>query len=244
MKMNKQKKQNNGADQRIVFRLGGMAAVLLTVYSIVTMIAMVILGGIPGTAGEAFRILQEDRLAGLIRLDLLTVIAMPLYYLLYAGLCALAWKAGRTHAVLAAALVGIGVTLVLATPSAAAMVHLADRYAAAATEAQRDLYLAAGEAVLASDMWHGTGALLGGLLIPSAGVVISAVLPRRTVSGKWAAYVGILTNGLDLIRIGIGFFSPAAAIAVMAVAGPLYLLWFPLVARILFQTGRTAGGPE
>jgi hypothetical protein len=56
--------------------------------------------------------------------------------------------------------------------------------------------------------------------------------------GKWTAYVGILSHGLDLIRVFIGFFIPQASVIVMTIAGPLYLVWFPLLARDFFRLGQ------
>ena len=51
-------------------------------------------------------------------------------------------------------------------------------------------------------------------------------------------YVGIMTHGLDLIHGLVGFVMPKAAFLLMAIAGPLYLVWFALVGRRLLQLGR------
>jgi hypothetical protein len=56
--------------------------------------------------------------------------------------------------------------------------------------------------------------------------------------GKATAYVGILTHGLDLAHLLIGFFMPRVGVILMAIAGPLYLVWFPLVGRDLFKLSR------
>lgn len=68
-------------------------------------------------------------------------------------------------------------------------------------------YLAAGEAVLATDIWHGTGAYLGGIFVQTGAVWISVVM-LRSVFGKLTAYVGIITHGLDLVHI---LFAPLLA---------------------------------
>lgn len=219
-------------------KAGGIAALILIVYSVVTMVVLIVFGGQPNTAEQTFAVLQDSRLVGLLRLDLLTVIAMPLYYLLYCGIYVALRRTSGAYAALATAFAFIGVTLFLATPSVFSMVYLSDQYAAASTEAQKALFLAAGEATIASDMWHGTGAIMGGILLQSAGVLISIVMLRSKVFGRVTAFVGILTHGLDLAHILIGFFVPAVGVILMAVAGPLYLLWFPLVGRRLCQLGR------
>ena len=82
---------------------------------------------------------------------------------------------------------------------------------------------------------------MGGILLQSAGVFISVVMLQSKVFSRLTAYVGILTHGLDLAHILIGLFVPGVGVILMAVAGPLYLWWFPLVGRRLYQLGRIEG---
>jgi hypothetical protein len=56
--------------------------------------------------------------------------------------------------------------------------------------------------------------------------------------GKATAYVGVVTHGLDLAHLLVGFFIPAGGVILMMIAGPLYLVWFPLLARDFFRLGR------
>jgi hypothetical protein len=62
---------------------------------------------------------------------------------------------------------------------------------------------------------------------------------RSNVFSKATAWVGVVTHGLDLLHILIAFFLPAAGAGLMFIAGPLYLVWFPLLARDFFRLGRT-----
>jgi hypothetical protein len=220
-----------------LYRIGGVTAWLLVAYSLVTMVLLVATGGQPGTAQEVFSLLQDNRMVGLLRLDALTIVIMPLYYLLFLGLYVALKKTHGAYALLAAVLVFAGVTLVLATPSAASWVALSDRYAAATGEAQKTLLLAAGEAILASDMWHGSGALMGGVLLQIGALLLSVVMLRGESFAKATAYVGTLTHGLDLARMLIALIFPAGSFVLMAIAGPLYLVWFPLLARDFFRLG-------
>jgi hypothetical protein len=220
-----------------LYRPGGVAAWLLFVYSLATMVQLAVLGGQPGTAAEAFRLLHEDRVVGLLRLDLPTVLALPLYYVLFLGLFAALRRADPPRTTLATVLAFAGLTLVLATPMGLSMLPLADRYAAATTAEARAQLLAAGETILATDMWHSTSAFVGALLFQGAAVLVSVVMLRTRVFSRTTASVGILTHGLDLVHIVLLPFLPAAGFAFMAVAGPLYLLWFPLVGRRLLQLG-------
>src|SRR5208337_4923282 len=108
---------------------------------------MVVLGGQPVTAAQAFDLLQQNRVVGLLRLDLPTIAVLPLYYLLFLGLYAALKQSDRANALLSTVLAFAGVTLVLATPTALSMIPLSDKFAAATTEAARAQLLAAGEAI-------------------------------------------------------------------------------------------------
>jgi hypothetical protein len=216
-------------------RTGGVAAFLLIVYALATMVQLVLLGGPPTTAAAAFSLLHEHKIVGLLRLDLPTVFVMPLYYLLFLGLLAALWRTDRANATLSTSLAFVGVTLLLATPTGLSMMWLSEKYAAATTDAARMQFLAAGEALLAADVWHGTGAIIGGILAQSGAVLISVVMLRSSVFGKPTAYLGILMNGFDLAHIVLGLFVPVAGVVFMAIAGPFYPIWLFLVGRRLLK---------
>ena len=225
-------------------RIGGIATFILMAYSLATMVQLVVLGGQPATAAEAFNLLQNSRLLGLLRLDLPTMLALPLYYLVFLGLFAALRRSDSAYATLSASLAFVGVTLVLATPTALSMLSLSEKYAAATTEPMRLQFLAAGEAVLAANIWHGTGAIIGGLLLQSGAVLISVVMLRSSVFSKTVAYVGIVTHGLDLAHVLLGPLVPGAGFVLMALAGPLYLIWFPLVGSRLLRLGKRRASPR
>jgi len=222
-------------------RLGGVAALVLTLYALETIIQLVILGGQPATAIEAFHALKANRIVGLMRLDFPTILAIPLYYLLFFGLFAALRGAGLAYVTISTAFVFIGVTLVLATPTALSMAALSDKYAAAKTEAARIQLEAVGETILATDIWHGTGAFMGGLLVQSGALLICVLMLRSPVFGKFIAWVGILVHGLDLAHIVAGAFLPSVGVVLMATAGPLYLIWLPLTGRRLLRLGKVSG---
>ena len=92
--------------------------------------------------------------------------------------------------------------------------------------------------MLATDIWHGTGAIIGGLLLQTGAVLISVVMLRSNVFSKTVAYVGIVTHGLDLAHGVLGPLVPGAGVALMVIAGPRYLVWLPLVGRRLLQLGQ------
>ncbi len=216
-------------------RAGGVAALILVAYSLLTMVQLAVLGGPPKTAAEAFDLLQHSKFVGLLRLDLPTILVLPFYYALFLGLFAALQELDRTRVIVATLLAFVGVTLVLATPTALAMMSLSDRYAAANTEQARNQLLAVGEALLASDIWHGTGAIVGGMLTQIGAVLICVVMLRSPIFGRKLAWLGIVMHGLDLAHIVLAPFVSVAGVALMVLAGPLYPIWLFLVGRRLLR---------
>ena len=222
-----------------LYKIGGWVAWILLAYSLVTMVILFALGTPPTTATETFKMLEENKFVGLLRLDLLTVsVYMPLFYLLFFGFYVALKKTHPVSAAIVMLLGCAGVTLFLATPSVFSWLALSERFVAATSEAQKTLLLAAGESLLVSDMWHGTGATIGSILIQFATTLVSIVMVSSNAFGKGTAYVGIATHGLDLARLLLGFFIPSLSFGLMAVAGTLYLVWFPLLARDFFRLAR------
>ncbi len=211
---------------------------IIIVYSIATMSIMVFIGTPPETIAECFNMLNENKFYGLLRLDILTVFIMPLYYILFYSVYTALKKTRNEIVVISTILIFAGVTLFLATPSVFSYVDLSDKYAMATTEIQKNQLLAAGEAILASDMWHGTGAKMGGILLQTGALLISFAMLKQNIFSKLTAYTGIFTHGLDLAHILIGFFMPTVGAILMAISGTLYLLWFPLVGIRLFQLSK------
>lgn len=226
-------------DRRGLCRIGAIAAYILIVYSLATIVQMVVLGGQPSTASEAFTLLRHNKALGLLRLDLPTIVVMPFYYLLFLGLFAALRRNNLANVLLATALAFVGVTLLLATPTALSMLTLSDKFTAANTDTARAQLMAAGEAIMAADIWHGTGAILGGVLLQCGAVLICCVMLRGGVFSNATAWLGIVMHSLDLAHIIGGQFVPICGVVFMAIAGPLYPIWLFMVGRRLQQLAST-----
>jgi hypothetical protein len=221
-----------------IYKMGGISSFILFAYCIATMLIFVIIGTPPKTVEEYFSILHANRLTGLLRLDLLTVLCMPLYYLLIYSIYSAMKKTDHEMVKLSTILFFIGLTLFLASPSVFSYLNLSDKYALATTDSQRNQILAAGEAISSTDMWHGTSAFLGGLIMQTGAFMLSLLMLRNNVFSRLIAYTGIIMFGLDLIHIIIAFFLPTIANIVMVSAGSIYLLWFLLVGIRLFKLAK------
>lgn len=232
--------ETNASSWKGLCRIGGGAAFLQLLCAIMTMIVAFGVGGEPSTVNEYFDVLQNNRLVGLLRMDFASVINVTLFFLTFFSLYAALRRAYGGYAALATILAFVGVTLWLSAHSGFSMIVLSDQYAAATSDVERSQLVAAGQAVLASDMWHNTGTFVGGILLEGAGVIFSLLMLRTDTFGKVAAIVGLAVFGLDLIHILLGILLPEVAIYLMVVAGSLYPVWFVLVGWRLLQLGRKA----
>jgi hypothetical protein len=227
-----------------LYKVGGVAALMQFVFTLMIIIVASTLGPKPSTAEEYFTILQNDRLVGLLRDDFSSLIIIALYLVTFPCLYVALRRVNDTYAAFATALVFVGVTSCFATHSGFSMLHLSDQYAAAATDAQRSQLLAAGEAIIASDMWNSSGGFMAGILLQGAGVLISVVMLRSKEFSKVTAYAGILANGFDLVQHIITPFVPFIGAILLIVAGPFYLVWFPLLGRDLYKLWRNVSKEE
>jgi len=227
-----------GTDWKWLCKVGGVAAMLQLVCSLVTMAIVFGTGGEPTTVEEYFDLLQNQRLLGLVRLDLASVLNVGLYPLTAFGLYAALKRTRPAGMALALVLVVTGAVLWLGSHSALSMISLSDQYAAAASDLQRYQLLAAGRAVIASDMWHTTGAFMSGIFLQGGTTLISILMLRVTVFSKVTAWVGIVDHGLDLAHVVLMVLVPLAGQWLMIVAGPLYPVWFFMVGRRLLQLGK------
>lgn len=225
-------------DWQKLIRLGGAILFVQLACLLISMVVLTIVGAEPATAQEYFTALQEDRLVGLLRLDFPTLVMIALFPIVAVALFAAFRKSRPAYGLLAMVAIIIGVLLALANHSAMSILRLADLHAAAATAAERAQFLAAGEAVIATDMWHTTAGLLAGVFMQGGFVFISYVMLRSKSFSKWTAYTGMLANGLDFVHIFVAFLSPALATILLSIGGVFYFLWFPLLGRDLIRLGK------
>jgi len=207
--------------------MGGAAALISVVIIPLTIVAYFLWPPFPD---DILVVIQEDRLAGLMSLDFLylanNLIAIPLFLVLYVTLRRV--NQGLAAMALAMGLVGL-VCLVPARPILE-MMTISDQYAAATTDAQSAIYLAAGDALLS--LFDGTAFNLHYLLGSASSLISSLLMLRSGIFGRRTAYVGIVTNIVvfGLYVPGIGVY-----LSLLSVVG--YFVWYILLARRFFQLG-------
>jgi hypothetical protein len=211
-----------------LYRVGGVAA-LISVAIIPLAVIVFLAWPPPSTIESWFALFQRNGFLGLLDLDLLMmtsyVVLIPLYLALYVALR----RVSQSFMAIALALNLLGTALVLAVNPAAAMLTLSDRYATATSDAQRAVFLAAGQGLLAN--WSGTafdlGYLLGGI-----GILITAIVMLRSrVFSKFIAYTGLVMGALMLVPASAG----TVGLLLSLVSLVPTVIWLLLVARRLFQ---------
>lgn len=216
---------------RWLYRIGGAAA-LFAAAMIPIQLTVFITWGQPETALGWFTLFEDSKLAGLLAFELLLVISTALgiatTLALYVAL------RGVNESLMAIALVvGLleAVAFIMARP-AFEMLYLSEGYAASTSDAQRAMFLGAGEAMLAT--FSGTAFHLSINLFSIYFLIVSIVMLQSHIFGRVIAYLGILAALFNwaLYVPQIGIFLSILSIV------PFWAIWLILVARKLLQLAR------
>ncbi len=228
------------AGRKDLYQIGGTSALLQLATVLVIFVVSATLGTRPTSAQEYFRAYQENPLAGILRDDFTSLFLVAMYLGTFPALYVALRRVNPVAATFATLFTFAAVITCFATHSGFSLIHLSQQYAAAAGDAQRAQFLAAGEAILAADMWNSSGAYLSGILLQGGGIIISVVMLRSRDFSKATAIAGMLGNAFDLSQHVLHPFAPSVSAALMMAMGPFYLAWFPLLARDLFRLARTS----
>jgi hypothetical protein len=220
-----------------LYFVGGIAALVQLASILIYTAVIAVLGAPPASVDEYFAAFQTAPVATLFRGDFLLLFLIGGYFGTFPALFLSLRKVNPVAAMLATLFTFVAVTVCFATESTFALRHLAGQYAVA-DEAQRSQLVAAAEAVIASDMWHSSGAYVSGFLMQGGGVIISLVMLKSKDFSKVTAIAGLLGNALDLTQHLLHPFAPSISAPIQMLMGPFYLVWFPMLARDLFRLGR------
>jgi hypothetical protein len=213
-----------------LYRTGGIAA-LISALLIPIQVIVFIVWPLPSTVMDWFTLLQENRLAGLVDLDLLLVADNVLLVPIFLALYMLLRRANESVMAIATALGFLGIAMFIASNPAFEMLSLSNHYAAATTDAQRSIFLAAGQAMLAT--WQGTAFQTAYFLGSVAGIAVGVVMLQSGIFGKMTAYMAILANA-----VGLGLYIPMVGVYISVFSVLFLEIWYILVARRLFQLGQ------
>jgi hypothetical protein len=215
--------QTVGSHWKNLYRIGGAAALAAAVLGIIEIVIEIngsSLTSTPTTVIDWFTLLQGDQLLGLAILGIFETAFFPLSTLMFLALYPALRRISQSLIAVAVVLNIIGTITYLATNPAFSMLSLSNQYAAATTETERTILLAAGQATLA--MGQGTGANMTFILGSIAGLTASVLMLRSKAFGKATAIVGIAGNVLGLPGSALG-------LTVWTLNGLLMLVWIIMV---------------
>lgn len=224
------------------YLFGGIATLIMVLASILDVIISMLLGGdpssIPQTAVGRFTQFQSTPMIGLYYLDLLnmttSIIMLPVFFALFAA----HRKVNMVYAAFAMIVVFIGTAVFITNNSALSMLSLSGKYALATTDAQKVLYAAAGEAMLARGAHGSPGAFIGFLLPMIGSLIMSFVMLKGGVFSKITAYFGIAGSSLFIFYFVFMAFIPGSENLAMIIATPgglLTIVWMILFAIRLLK---------
>jgi Domain of unknown function (DUF4386) len=216
-----------------LYKIGGAAA-LFGVAIIPIQLIVFIAWGQPDTAIGWFTLFQDNKLAGLLAFELLLIVSVAVGIATTLALYIALRRVDESFMVIALALGLVeAVAFMLARPTFE-MLYLSEGYATATTDAQRAMFLRAGEAMLAT--FTGTAFNLSINLFSIYFLIVSGVMLRSNIFGRVPAYMGILAAIFNwaLYIPTIGLF-----LSILSVF-PFLMIWNILVARRLFQLGKAS----
>lgn len=231
---------NNNAiqGQKILYKIGGVAAILQLVSILAYSVILGVLGAKPETGLDYFTAYEISKVGTFFRGDILMLVLIGLYLGTFPALYVALRRYSPIYTAMATLFTLIAVTGVFAVESSFSLMHLGERYMSATSEMQRSELVAAAEAVIASDMWNSSAAYMGGILLQGSGVMISVIILRSKDFSKVTAWSGLLGNGFDFIQHVLHIFLPAVSGVIAMFMGVFYFVWFPMLARDFFRLAK------
>ncbi len=223
-----------------LYRAGGVAALLIVGLYFVEMMGVAVMGTPPATREAWFALFGRYGTLGLLDAYLLDAVAVAVSGGLFLALYGRLRHTQVAWATLATGAAFLGITLYLTTNITFSMLFLSQQYAAAATDAERALCLAAGQAQVA--VQNGTAAYLSFCFTAVAGLIFSLLMLRTPPFGKVTAWMGIVANVCQLVEpptvlVPADFYRSLGVVLIL-VSFVFYVFWYVGLAWTLFRLGR------
>lgn len=218
---------------RDLYVVGGLSCIVFVAVILAAFVAYFIWPYTPGlnSVEDIFAALQDDKIGGLVSLDLFMVVGelvmIPIGIALYVALK----QVNKSYALIALVLVILSIATCFQGRPIAEVAYLSDQYAAATTDLARSQYLSAGQALL--PYFNGTGWILYTVLTGVSGLIFSLLMFRSHIFSKLTAYTGIV-----LSISGLGIFIPAIGIPLALLATIGGVLWYAMIGREFLRAGR------
>ena len=216
-----------------LYKLAGVSALLQVAIVIVQLVVFISAPPpLQGTALEWFKLFQKNPIIGLIDFEFLMVIYVLLCIPIALALYIILRPVNPSWTAVYLSLTLLGLMCFIAARPAFEMLYLSQAYAAAQTDTQRAILLAAGEAKVAA--FHGTAFYINYILGSLTGLIISLVMLQSAIFSRKTAYVRIASSVCDF-----GLFLPVVGMFISILSVLFLVIWNIMIARRLFQLAKT-----
>jgi hypothetical protein len=232
-----------GSAWRWIYKLGAVAAILAMSANLADIIL-----GFGGTnmitygtksAIEWFAVYQDNWFRGVYALGVFNIVYMIMMLPVYFALFGAHFEKQAIAAALTIIIFLTALSIYISNNAAIPLLVLSGKYSLAATDVQRTILVAAGEAVLSRGEDFTAGSFISLFLSGLAAICISIIMLRGGIFGKVHAWIGIVGFTFLFLFTIIATFVPAlysfAFYFLGSIGGLLALSWFALVARRFFQ---------
>lgn len=214
-----------------LYKVGGVAALTMLVIMIAQIIIFIVWPP-PSTIEGYFTLFQNNWLLGLLSLDLLYIVNIVPLILIFLALYAALKRVNESIVAIGLTFGLVGIAAYFASNTTFEMLSLSNQYAAATTDAQRAMFLAAGQTML--ETYKGTAFNVYYVLNAVALLIFFTVMLRSNIFSKATAYVGIVAGVLMIVPSTAGTIGLYFALASLVP----WAIWLILFARRLFQLGQ------
>ncbi len=179
-----------------LFRIAGFAALIMVVL-IPIQIVVFMLWPPPATVVGWFELFHKSDIVGLLDMDLLLMVDQVLTGMILVALYVALRKASSSVTTVAVALGLSGMIIYFSSTVAFEMMSLSRLYAAAGSESERSILLAAGQTMLVT--WQGTAFDVSYVLEGISILLIATVMLRSAVFGRITGWVGVVLGVMSLV---------------------------------------------
>lgn len=224
-------------DGRWLYRVGGISAIAFGVAYIIIIALYVPMGAKPSGAEAWLAHIARNTTAwwAILGLSVLTdLLLVPVALSLY-----LALKGINKNALLVAtACVGLFVVLdlTLTWTNYASLITLSSNYAAATSDAQRAVFIAA--AIYPSSVVDSNLLFVYNSLTLAVGILMTGLVMLKGVFNKSTAYLGLVIGILGIVSVVSSFFASSVSSVTIILTSILLIVWPMFVGYRLYRLGQ------
>jgi len=219
------------SEWKTIFKIGGIATWFIIALIPIQMFFLIAFPP-PKTVTGFFTLFQNNWFLGLTSLDLFylltNILMIPMYLALFFAL----YKTNKSLMIIAIIIGFIGISALFASNTSFEFLSLSKQYNAATSDAEKSIFLSAGQAMLST--YKGTAFDVYYVLNAITLLILSFVMLKCDTFSKTTAYIGALTGILMIIPTTAGIIGLSFGIASLIP----WTIFSILIAKIFFKLSR------